>query len=443
MQAIKDSKDQKERNSLTVLLAFVHNVHPDILSDIEDLIKSSNTTTDPLILAYGSLASSLSPQLQHRIIKFLYRRIDQSNEEALIHLIHAMGNTESNLTEKFLILLLSHKNPSVYLSAIYALRYCIGSMDVQQALLNALHSNPPETVTEMILRTLIAGAQYDHLLDSTVIGEPLFEAVVTATKVNIELRAMLVDYVKLLGPRSPKHWAHMLTSHYQKRGTTWNENNNLYNMVLDLGTRSSDIVSYPSNKAYLWSKSLGISLLGLDTAFGSFAGFGGNANPTSYKLFAKGIARGHAFGYSKTAFEALILSENKPGGSSIQNRVYISILDKVLVDRGSDIPNCKNWTFPLYKSPDYTLLRLSYKIFIYIGYLDFSVTLSARLAINAGITACLKECAFADGTLVPSITITAGGSAAISFLVGHHALDNIHTLPSTKGHHDIMQPWHI
>eukprot|EP00731_Ephydatia_muelleri_P006951 Em0003g1199a len=391
VEAIESSKNQKERNTLTVILAFVRGVHPDILSDIEDLIKSSNTTTDPLILAYGSLASSLSSQLQLRVIRFLHSRVNQNDEEALIHLIHSMGNTESNLTERFLISTLAHSNPNVRLTAIYALRYCTVSLDVQHALLNILYSDlSSEKVVETILRALIAGTEFNLRTDPVVIGEQLFEALLTATKESIELREMLAHYVKMLGPRSPNDWKIMLFhshSNQQKRGTTWNENNDLYNVVLDLATRNSDVRSYPLNRAYLWGKSHGIPQLKVDTAFGIFAGFGSNANPSSYKMFTKAVARGYAFGQTKTAFEALLQSENKPGSSTIQNKVYISIVGKVLVDKGNDIPNCKVWTLPMYSSPTYSLLQFTYQIFIYIG-----------------------------GTLMPSIAITATGGAAVSFM---------------------------
>ena len=443
VEAIKSSKNQKERNTLTVILAFVRGVHPDILSDIEDLIKSSNTTTDPLILAYGSLASSLSSQLQLRVIQFLHSRVNQNDEEALIHLIHSMGNTESNLTERFLISTLAHSNPNVRLTAIYALRYCTVSLDVQHALLNILYSDPSsEKVVETILRALIAGTEFNLRTDPVVIGEQLFEALLTATKESIELREMLAHYVKMLGPRSPNDWKIMLFhshSNQQKRGTTWNENNDLYNVVLDLATRNSDVRSYPLNRAYLWGKSHGIPQLKVDTAFGIFAGFGSNANPSSYKMFTKAVARGYAFGQTKTAFEALLQSENKPGGSTIQNKVYISIVGKVLVDKGNDIPNCKVWTLPMYSSPTYSLLQFTYQIFIYIGYLEFSVSLSAQFIINASIGGCLSACSSVSGTLMPSIAITATGGAAVSFMVSHYTCtSSLHQCPVCIQHTNVQ-----
>ena len=103
-----------------------------------------------------------------------------------------------------------------------------------------------------------------------------------------------------------------------------------------------------------------VSSIGLNLAFDAFARFGGSANPLSYKLFARGIAQGYAFGYTKTAFEVLISSVNAPGVNSIQDRLYVSLVGKVLVDYSKEIPSCRSWSYPLYKSLTYVLLQFTY-----------------------------------------------------------------------------------
>ena len=415
LRAIQNTKDQKERNTLTVLLAFVTNAHPDTLAQIETLIASSNDTTDTLILSYGALASSVSPQLQYQIVSFLGNHINQATDPSiLVHYIHALGNTQSKMANRILLSLLSHSNPRVQLAAVYALRYSTGSVEVQNALLHTLEFNHSDELTEMVLRALIAGAESEvH-----PIGDKLFETILTASIGNsTELKVLLAYYVHLLGPKAPNSWSVLLHGHLVKRGTTWNENNELYNLIQDSSTRDADIKSYPINKAYIWAKSFGVSQVSLDAAFGAFAGFGGSANPTRYKLFAKGIARASAYGFSKTVFEALLSSENKPGGDHIDNRLYVSIVGKVLVDYSKQIPTCKTWTYPLYHSPTYELIKKSKSVFIYVGLLNFEIRLTANLVVDASLTACINKCVSAKGQLLPSVTVTAGADATASLAV--------------------------
>ena len=419
LKAIQNTKDQKERNTLTVQLAFVADIHPDMLSHIETLITSSSDTTDALILSYGALASSLSPELQHRIVSFLVNRISQTTDPSiLVHYIHSLGNTQSQISNQMLIHLLAEQNhPSVRLAAVYALRYNTGSVEVQNALRHALESDPSEELTEMVLRSLIAGAESNlH-----PISDQFFETIVTAVnRNNTELKILLAYYIHLLGSNAPNRWSVVLLAHVNKRGTAWNDKNQLYDLVEDAATRDSDLTLYPINKAYIWGKSFGVSQVGLDAAFGAFAGFGGSSNPTTYKLFAKGIARAHAYGYSKTVFEALLLSENKSGGDHIYNKLYVTIVGKVLVDYQKQIPTCRSWTYPLYRSPTYTLVKLSSSVFIYVGLLRFEISLNARLTIDAAFNACVQKCVSAKGALLPSVTVEATGEAtgsiAVSFM---------------------------
>ena len=270
---------------------------------------------------------------------------------------------------------------------------------------------------DMVVRAMIAGAQSQQLSKINPIDDSLFQAVVLHTKNNTVLRAMVTYYVKLLGPKVPRKFMDVLSGTVRKRDTTWNEKSSVYDLVEDLNTRNSDLANYLSNRAYIWGKSLGVTDIKLDIALGTFVGFGGSANPNVFKLFAKGIAQGYAFGYTKTAFEALISSVNAPGTTGIQNRFYVSIVGKVLVDYSKEIPMCKSLSYPLYSSPDYTLLSFSYKVFVFVGFLDFSISLNAKLGVEATLTACISKCLTATGSIVPTVTVTAAASASISLVV--------------------------
>ena len=410
LNAIQNTNNQKERNTLTVLLVFVTNAHPDILYQIEALIASSNDSTDTLILSYGALASTLSPLLQYQIVQFLVNRINNTSDPAIIvHYAHSLGNTQSKLANTALLRLMSESNLSIRLASVYALRYSTSVAEVQSALQHVLESYPSDKLIEVVLRSLISGLE----LEAQPINDQLFKVILNASQNTTELRMLLGYYIHLLGPKAPRSWTHVI-----KRDTTWNENSNLYNLIEDGDTRNADLQLYPVNKAYIWGKSFGVSEVSLDTAFGAFAGLGGTANPTNFKLFAKGIAQASAYGYTVTVFEALLLSENKPGGSSVENRLYVSIVGKVLVDFSKEIPTCKSWTYPLYKSQVYDLLKMEYKIPVYIGFLTFSIGLTAQLAVDANLAACINKCTSAQGALVPSVIVSAAadttGSIAVS-----------------------------
>ena len=327
-----------------------------------------------------------------------------------------MGNTKSNLTDQHLIASLSHENPSVRLAAIYALRHRTGSPDVQYSLLRTLHSFPSKEVTDMTLRALIAGAEQSHTLGFAAVNDSFFEELLTATEDDVEQRDMLMHYVKLLGPKSPLP---MVVSG-QKRSLTenWKENKKEFDLVLDLDTRDNDVRSYPSHRAILWGKSIGQKIK-LSAAFGAFAGFGAGTaeQPGGFKLFTKGVARGYAFGRSRTAFEALILSENKPGSDVIQNKVYLNILGQVLIDVSKTIPACSPWNIPLYRSPDFTLLDFNSKVFICVGFINFQVTVSIHLKLDAGLAVCIAECVSGKAALTPTIGLSATAGATASLLV--------------------------
>ena len=416
---MRKTSDTKERNSVTVQLAFVRKVRPEIVAEIEKLIRSSNDTTDPLILTYGALAAS-SPQLRERIVQFLQERVHDAKDNTivLIHLVHALGNTESSLVDTTLLPLVAHSNPEVRLAAVYSLRYSVESKEVQDALLDGIRNHQDTDFAVAVTRALAAGAEWKQQTRALPVGKNLFEAIMQHARNNTGLRAMVYYYVMLLGPNAPKEWMSVMRTGLQKRDistTTWNDKgDSLYDLVEDTATRSSDLTNYPSNKAYMWVKSFGVPDVKLDVAFGAFAGYGGSANPSSFKLYAKGIARVYVYGKTATVFEALIYSENKPRGSSISNRVYISIVGKVLKDISKEIPTCKSWTFPLFNSGDYPLLDLKYSIFVYAGTLDFSISLTTKLQVDALLDACIQKCVTANAALTPTVTVTATAGASVT-----------------------------
>ena len=132
------------------------------------------------------------------------------------------------------------------------------------------------------------------------------------------------------------------------------------------------------------------------------------------------MARATAFGRSMTFFEALLSSESKPGGGSIHNRLYVNVIGQVLVDYSKQIPTCKSWQYPLYRSPEYTLLDFTFPLFIFVGFLRIEVTLlKTQVGVDADLGAYIDQCASVKGALIPSLTLSASAVVSASLLVGH------------------------
>ena len=434
LHGIENTGERKERNTLAAQVAFIHNPHPHTLQKIEHLITTSNESTDSLFLSYGALASKLPEETKLQMVNFLLNYVKPiQNNSDLVHIIHALGNTESNVTNKILVNYLTHPDPNVQLAAVYALRYSMDSTSIQSEIINMLHSkHGSKQFVEMVLRALIAGAEWNGSPKVQPIQTELFEALVGSAKDDQSIFKMLLHYTMLIGESLPPQWTVLLSHHVNKRGTTqWNSADQLYNLILSKSDRDYDVETYPCNKAYLWGKSLGIPVLKLEATFGSFAGFGcSKEHPTNFKLFAKGIVKGYAFKRSKTAFEALLFSEKKPESNEIKSRVYFNIVGKVLADKNSDIPTCKTWNFPLYSSPDYTLITFSVPIFIYVGFLTFTLELKTRLGVDANLGACITDCVSVQGSLEPSVALIASAQATASILVGciSSCFDYLHTM---------------
>ena len=429
VRSMKTSVGERENIFLKQQLAFVRNVQPDILLQIEDIIASSGDITEPLILSYGALASAAAPKLQERIVQFLLDRLDAQSEDhtALIHLVHALGNTEASFSDRALLGLIAHDNPSVRAAAVYALRHRLESKDVQNALKLALRANRQDPdFAEVVTRTLIAGAESaqfsrtEHAVDDSLIEELLYQSQTNGNN-EVHREAMVHFYAKILGRKSPvelkdKERA-MNEIKSSSQSESWDsESDQLFNLVSDISTRRADVNAFPRRKSLLWTKPLGVPQLKLDIAFGAFAGFPNSPNTNrNFKLFSKGYARAYAYGYSKTAFEATILSEHRPGSPSMTGKVYVIFIGQVLVSE--EVETCKAVTKTLISRGPANLLSATARVFIYVGTLEFYISLSAKFTVSASIKACVAQCVSAKGNVVPTITVTATVGAALNLIV--------------------------
>lgn len=438
LRAIETTSNVDYKNSLVIQLAFVRNVHPDILTRIENLITSSKDPADPLILSYGALAySSSSTEVQHRIVHFLTERMEAAKEDhaTLTHLVHSLGNTNSNLANKPLLNLITHDTPSVKMAAAYALRYSIHeSKEIQRALADALRENTVEESGEFattVVRALTAGAEsikQQKRIDP--IEQSLFEALLLQAEEEPEFLPLVQDYFSSLGPDNvPMRWTEALLSMEHRRelisesiskteSSNWNVNNQVFSdLVLDQATRNRDVQNYPNNRAYLWSQRMGVNPLHIQLGFGAFAGFG--SNPRAFKLFARGRARVHTFGVNTMIFDALASSEHPPNANAIDSRIFAAILSlpssRILIDIRHS--SCTT------QSRQHNLLTIDIPVinakkFIKIGFLNFRLTLHAGLGVTASVGGCINlNCVSATGSVIPSVQVGLSVTFSASIVV--------------------------
>ena len=447
LRAIETTTNIDDKNSLVIQLAFVENVHPDILTRIENLITSTNNPTDPLILSYGALASSSSSaEVRYRIVQLLMERMDAAKEDhsALTYLVHSLGNTNSNLAHTPLLNLITHGTSSVKMAAAYALRHSIyESKEVQRALADAIRENTAEDSGEfavMVLRALTAGIESkDQQKRIDPIDQSLFEALLLQAEKEPEFLPLVHNYVSSLDPGNvPKRWTEALLSMEHRRvsisasttttADSWNANNQVFSdLVLDQATRNSDVQNYPTNRAFLWSRRMGVNPLHIQFGFGAFAGFGSDSTSRAFKLFARGGARVHTFGVNTMIFDALATSEQRPGAGVINSRIFAAILS-VPSNGGKRILIDIRHTTCITESRTHNLLTLNIPVlrarkFIKIGFLTFDITLPAGLGVTASVGGCINlNCVSATGSVVPSVEVGLGVNLGASIVVSeeHH-----------------------
>ena len=93
------------------------------------------------------------------------------------------------------------------------------------------------------------------------------------------------------------------------------------------------------------------------------------------QIFAKALAQGHAFGKTATALDVEFL--RRRSYTSVYQKIYVKVIGKVLKNEAGYVPlACIETTYSLYKSSWLTLFPYKTSIFIYVGTLDFTITVS-------------------------------------------------------------------
>ena len=342
IRALQRASTESERAKIVFLIAFIHHASPVLLTKIEEVLVSTDNHLDPLLLAYGALASDTTVESEQRIVTFLLNRLEEAanSTAVLTYYIHALGNTGSPFALDTIISFHNHSDLEVQLASISAMRKLIYDPAVEEMLYSILQSMPTsyEHVVA-IAETLSEGAKY--LEEKDVDYTP-----------SMELQVALVEALELVK-----------NSSRERRGTDWDKSNPDYDIVASQASRAADVRNYPNHRAYIWGKTLGVDKANIKLGAGFFLGY----HPTcpNLKVFGKAIAQANLLNkWSWNILHAEALLEKTD--SQLRMKLYFKQLDNVLTDWSSTI-NCATPPMTVYSSPRISLPRLSYSVFIYVG----------------------------------------------------------------------------
>ena len=102
-------------------------------------------------------------QVQEQVVALLAARLNENQDtDAIIHLLHSLGNTGSKAAVRVLLEYLKEEDLNVQLAAIPSLRMHISSERVQTALTQLLEINKNEEVGFICMLQLTASSNLCH-----------------------------------------------------------------------------------------------------------------------------------------------------------------------------------------------------------------------------------------------------------------------------------------
>ena len=386
---MRDASSEPERVNIIAYITFIRGAHPALLEELEQQKTAADDYLDPLFLAYGALASETTAASEQRIVSFLLSRLQQAptNTTILVHFIQALGNTGSNYALDTIVSYLNHSSLQVQLVSITAMRKLINDPFVEDLLLALLQATPVSMEHVVVIaETLIAG--YKYLDEKDVDYTPSLSiqmALVAATLQlgDVELEEVVLSFVENFGNQSTNELVNVLQqaiadgkeSSIQtrgKRGTDWDKRNSYYSLVASHRRRVADVRNYPSHRAYIYGKKIGISKANLKVGAGVFMGI--NPSCPNFKAFGKVAAEANILKWSWNVIRGEVLLKKRD--DRLHSKVYLNIRSNVIVNyyRKFNFKKCYKYKPPkTNQSKRYSLRRASYSIFVYVGTLSFHI----------------------------------------------------------------------
>ena len=436
MQALLEGLDRavndEEIETVTIYIALVANPHPQFVAKLEELISSDAHSGDPLLLAYAGIIPRASPDLQQRMTLFLINRLPQAetNSTSLIHHILSLGNAASPHLTSFLIDYLGHPDKDVQLTSILAMRFLMNEPSVQKSLKDLLYQ--PHTSDEhvaMIAKALLYGTERAKLNYQTKPYSSDFAEALVMSSVHIEdeeLHDAITTYLQSINTDSSrdllKFFKFAKMANYDakysnttrfRRGTQWDEDNSLYDLVQPLAVRQDDVRRYKHRLSYIWAKQFGGRDINTQVAAGGFAGL---SDAGDYKLFGRGVAKANCYDRSLTFIEFLVLRQKN--SQSTVSRLYANILGITLknINLTEEASVCVSHEEPIHEGKEYTVFDFTFSIFVVVGTLNFNLKATVQFSAGLYVEGCENHGSLSVAAgMSPTLTIRvyAGGDLEI------------------------------
>ena len=428
IEALQFAVSHTERETIITVISMIPNAHMAFVTALQEYILKSGDLQekDALLLSFGILASTAQHDVELVVTNFLVEQLqnatDGNDTSALVHLLLAMGNTGSKLVMTTVLSYLDHEKRDVQDASIIALVKFTHIGEVQDALHEVLASDPDEDTINRIMQTLIRGQLYAEGIDLHIevdLSHPMFSTLVTVVlnTNNTDLMNQLSIYLRKAGGEQATEMLEQLHTRL-RRGTDWDEHNSDYDCVASQSSRAGDVVTYPKHKAYIYGKRVGSSDVNLKVGGGVFVGISNDCN--NMKGFARACARAKFFSESRDLVE--IEFSVVKAGATITGRAYLQFGGNTVLNyrQSVDTTRCFSYDRTLYETRQ-RLFRFSYSFWIYVGYVEASISLYLSVNVNFEAEMCaslnLNELLSTTTAIVPQVSLTVDGTASYTFIV--------------------------
>jgi hypothetical protein len=387
----------------------VANPHQGMVTRLEELILSDKSVNN-LLLAYGSIVSSASQELQSHMKNFLHNRypFSASKTHHIQHIL-ALGNTELTSTAVYLIKNLDHPDVAVQLTTILSLRSLLTYNPVQNALIKLLrHRRVTVDHVAMVANALLYATEEAALNNKPKPYQiDLVHSLVKKAKEfnDKEINDTIVKYLTAIDTKSSVDILRSLQgvssdpmqykSHNSSQWESW------LIALLQL-LRLTNIETFTNELAYAWKRQYGGEHINLTLGAG---GHGSVSNNGEYTIGGHAIVEANIYDFKVPFLKINIL--RKKSTVSTESKLYVNVMGKILMDIevNEDANVCTAFNKPLYKRMVFNIINQ-----IIPANIAMEIELKATLNITAGLE--LKLCDNL-GYVTTSLKVTAGGSVMV------------------------------
>ena len=440
--ALRKPLSKEERNALLHQLASIKNASLDLVNTVISSISSNN---DPIILVLGALAKDNNLTIQKVVIGEILQRLNAlssfNDTETVTTLVYALGNSESKLAVAYLLPILEFNDIDIQISALRSLATHLDLPVIQEAIVSLL-STDEDKILEETLKILIEAYR------NMVLTSPSKELLVAITKSAIKLEnpnlyELLAKYLRQLKANGIDIYLELLKQQHNygevqldhvsnlhnndsriKRGSDWDQQYSDYDVVSSYSQRRNDVINYPSHRAYIWGKTLGVDKLKMKVGAGAFAGQHVSSTSIRSKFFSKVAANIEVFGYTIKVVDievsGVYASRETLDYKAYMFQGYTVDLNTVKEEK---LAKSKPQVFTVSVSKSRQIFYKRIPIFVYAGtvnvYMEGSLTSQVKfdLGANASIQPLTAEFNLA-ATL--SLSLRVSGGAFTELLVNYY-----------------------